>query len=60
MEASAEVETAEEAFGVRRAALEALRDGTVRDEALLARVRRRVSADPAPSVQRQALEVYVR
>jgi hypothetical protein len=45
---------------VRRAALEALRDGTVHDEAVLGKVRDMVTNDSDPSVQREALEVYAR
>ena len=45
---------------VRRAALEALRDGTVRDEAVLGQVRGMATGDSDPSVRRDALEVYVR
>jgi len=45
---------------VRSAALEALRDGTVRDESVLGSVRGMATGDSDPIVQRQALEVYVR
>ena len=45
---------------VRAAALDALRDGTVRDESVLSRVRSLITSDPDPSVRRGALEVYAR
>ncbi len=46
--------------GVRMAALQALRDGTVHDPAVLSRVRELLIGDTDPRVQREALEVYVR
>lgn len=45
---------------VRGAALEALRDGTVSDAAVLDRVRSMITGDSEPGIQRKALEVYVR
>jgi hypothetical protein len=45
---------------VRSAALEALRDGTVSDVAVLSEVRSMATGDSDPYVQRDALEVYVR
>jgi hypothetical protein len=45
---------------VRTAALEALRDGTVNDDAVLDQVRSMATGDADPYVQRDALEVYVR
>ena len=45
---------------VRTAALEALRDGTVGDVAVLDQVRSMATGDADPYVQRDALEVYVR
>lgn len=46
--------------GVRMAALQALRDGTVHDPVVLSRVLEIANADPDPRIQREALEVYVR
>jgi hypothetical protein len=49
-----------ESRSVRGAALEALRDGTVTDAAVLDRVRGMITGDSEPGIQREALEVYVR
>jgi len=45
---------------VRKAALEAMRDGTVSDAAALAEVRALATGDPDPVVRRAALDVLVR